>query len=79
MEKNTLQQKLEISKEDFPVGAKVCNFKVGTVGTVSGEPFVDLNLQRIFIPVVYEEQSFHEDAEQVFAVKIVKKAQKRHS
>ena len=79
MEKNILQQKLEIAKEEFPIGAKVCNVKIGTIGTVSGEPIADLRHHKIFLPVTYEEQEFHEDAECLFVVKTVKKGLKRDS
>jgi hypothetical protein len=72
MEKNTLQQKLEIASFNFPMGTKVCNFKIGTVGEVSGKPFAAPGLKKIFIPVVYEEEHL-EDAEMIFSVKVVKK------
>lgn len=73
MEKNTLQQKFEIAKFEFPIGTKVCNYKIGTIGTVSDKPFVDLSLQKIFVSVIYDDLNFHEDVEQIFAVKTVKK------
>lgn len=79
MEKTTLQQKLEMAMFDFPVETKVCNYKIGTVGVVCGEPFVDLTSRKIFVPVSYNNQEFHEDAEMILKIRTVKKGLKRHS
>lgn len=79
MEENTLQQKLQIARYGFPPGCKICNYKIGSVGTVTGEPFVDLDVQKIFLPVEYEDKSFLEDTECVFRINMVKKGVSRHS
>ena len=79
MEENTLQQKLQIAKHNFPVGCKVCNYKIGSVGIICGEPFVDLESQKIFLPVIYQGQKFFEHSEGIFKVSTVKKGVGRHS
>lgn len=79
MEKNTLQQKLQIAKDRFLLGVKVCNYKIGSVGIVSDEPFIDVKSNKIFIVVTYEEREFYEDVDYLFLVNSVKKGVKRHS
>lgn len=79
MEENTLQQKLQIARHGFPVGCKVCNYKIGTVGIVTGEPFVDLHINKVFLSVEYGNREFLEDAEGIFRINTVKKGVSRHS
>ena len=79
MEKDTLHQKLDMAITGFPVGCKVCNHRVGSVGLVCGEPVLDLSSQRIFIPVMIDDRKFYEDADQLFVIKTVKKGVSRHS
>ena len=79
MEENTLQQKLQIAKHSFPLGCKVCNYKIGSVGEVTGDPFADLKSQKIFLSVTYFDQAFLEDVEGIFKVSTVKKGSQRHS
>ena len=78
MEKDTLHQKLDMAITGFPVGCKVCNHRVGSVGVVCGEPILDLSSQRIFIPVTYEKEHL-EDSEMIFTVKTVKKGIHRNT
>ena len=78
MEKNTLQQKLDMAITEFSIGSKVCNYKIGTVGTVSGQPIVSFYNSKIFIPVSYGGKDFFEDAEQIFVVKSVPKGARRN-
>ena len=78
MEKNTLQQKFDMAIMEFLTGSKVCNYKIGTVGIVSGHPIVSFHNSKIFIPVSYDGKDFFEDAEQIFVVKSVPKGVKRN-
>lgn len=50
-----ISQKIQTASRQFPVGSKVCNVKVGAVGTVTGVPFVqELNdVCHIFLPTNY--------------------------
>jgi hypothetical protein len=79
MEKNTLQQKIEIAKAGFPVGCKVCNVKLGSVGIVSGEPFTEDPPSKVFVPVSYNGVMHQEDAEYIVKISSVTKGVKRHS
>jgi hypothetical protein len=69
MEKNTLEQKLLIVQYNFPVGSQVCNNKIGTVGTVTSLPLIDMRRQKIFLSVMYDSNSFFEDFESLLLVK----------
>lgn len=79
MEKDTLRQKLDIASGRFSVGDRVCNYKVGSVGTVTGEPFADIRSQRVFVPVSYGERECLEDVEFILPVNAVKKGMHRNT
>lgn len=78
MEKNTLQQKFDMAIAEFSIGSKVCNYKIGTVGIVSGQPIVSFQNSKIFIPVSYDGKDFFEDAEQIFVVRSIPKGSRRN-
>ena len=77
MEKTSVQQRLEIAKQSFQVGAKVCNTRIGSVGYIGGSPFFDTANQKIFLPVVYSNGSCFEDAECLIPISTVKKGHKK--
>lgn len=77
MEKNSVQQRLEIARHIFPAGTKVCNSRIGSVGYVDGSPFFDVISQRVFLPVKYIESSCFEDVEFLIPVNLVKKGHRK--
>lgn len=77
MEQDTLQQKLQLAIDRFPIDCKVCNYKVGSVGIVCDAPFVDLEYQKVFLPVIYGGNRYYEDVDQIFVVNTIKKGVKR--
>jgi len=79
MEKDTLQQRLEIAEVSFPIGAKVCNLRLGSVGIISGKPFISESMTFIFLPVDYPYGQVHDDIESLFVIKTVKKGVRKHS
>lgn len=79
MEEDTLQQQLQIVKYSFPLGCKVFNYKVGSIGNVTGNPFTDSKSQKIFLPVNYFDQECLEDIENIGKVNTVKKSSRLYS
>jgi len=61
MEKDTLQQQLEIARNSFPTGTKVFNTVLGSIGTVLGEPFASKDGSKMFLPVRYDEEIYSDD------------------
>jgi hypothetical protein len=61
MEKNTLQQRLEIAKSSFPAGTKIFNMVLGSIGTVQGEPFSYGETLKVFLPVRYGEEIYSDE------------------
>ena len=72
MQANIDQQRLDIASSRFPVGLKVCNFKLGSVGKVSSEPFLN-SKGAIHIVVSYEFGKCEEDIDVLIAINEIKK------
>lgn len=72
MEPTTLEQKSEILSGSFPVGSKVCNIRLGSVGFVVSDP-KPFN-EKIFLRVRYEFGTFQEDVECLVPVTSIRKA-----
>ena len=79
MEGSESQQRLQIAQDAFPVGAKVCNTRIGNVGIVCGKPFFERTVDSIFIPVAYSGQEFFEDTRTLITVRSVKKGALRNT
>lgn len=73
MEKNLLEQKLQIAQYNFPIGSQVCNSKIGSVGVVTSLPLIDMKRQKIFLTVQYEKKLFFEDFESLLLVQLIRK------
>lgn len=71
MEPNTIEQKYEILTGSFPLGSKVCNIQMGSVGFVVSSPRV-LD-QAIFLRVRYEFGTYDENVDILVPVKSVRK------
>ena len=61
MEGSELQQRLQIAKDSFPVGSKVCNSRIGTIGIVCDTPCFEPGIDTVFIPVSYGGNPAFED------------------
>lgn len=79
MEKSILEQKLLHAKKTFPLGMKVCNLKLGSVGRVVNEPAIDISLHKILIDVAYDFGVCIEDVDQMIAVQHVQKCAREDS
>lgn len=71
MEPNTIEQKYEILTGSFPLGSKVCNIRIGSVGFVVSNPRVFD--QTIFLRVRYEFGTYDENVDVLVPVKPVRK------
>lgn len=79
MEKNALQQKVEIVKVEFPIGCKICNIKLGSIGIVSGEPLIETTVSKIFVPVSYGDAVYQDDVECIIKIDALTNRSKEHS
>ena len=71
MEPNTLEQKYEILTGSFPVGTKVCNIRIGSVGLVVSMPRVFD--QMVFLRVKYDFGTYDENTDLLVPVQSVRK------
>ena len=74
MEKSILQQKLEIAADNFPVGMKVFNLKIGSVGKISGKPLIDETECKVLLPVAYDGKECLDIPDNICDASSVKKA-----
>lgn len=72
MEPSTIEQRIEILKDLFPAGSKVCNVRLGSIGHIDSEPKLLEN--KIFIKVKYHFGLFLEDVEFLVPVYPIKRS-----